>query len=233
MKPLSELDHYEVLEIERTASTEEVERAYQVARGTYAEGSLATYSVFGERDTEALRHRIEAAFRTLSDPDLRRRYDAELGGEAPLPPIADEEHDALLESLARRLAAQEEPALPERLPSTSRGGLPRDLLKADEADDDDPGSECDGARLRKARVRRGLEIDEIASITKINPTYLRAIEDELVDQLPAAVYVRGFVKAFARCVGLDPVASAQSYMGRFDAAPPARRGRIFGRQPQA
>ena len=59
MKPLSELDHYEVLEIARDASAEDIERAYHMARSTYAEGSLATYSVFGERDTEALRHRIE------------------------------------------------------------------------------------------------------------------------------------------------------------------------------
>lgn len=232
MKPLAELDHYEVLEIERDASPEDVERAYQVARGTYAEGSLATYSVFGERDTEALRHRIEAAWRTLSDPDARREYDLDLGGDMPpVIPGLDPSDDPLLESLTRKLADEERP-LPAKLPSTGRSSLPADLVRPADLEPVDDGGECDGAKLRRARLRRGLEIDDVASITKIGSMYLRSIEDDALEQLPAPVYVRGFVKAFARCVGLDPIAASTSYMTRFETAPPKKRGRILGRQPQ-
>ncbi len=232
MKPLSELDHYEVLEVARDASPEEVERAYHVARSAYAEGSLATYSVFGERDTEALRHRIELAWRTLSNLESRRSYDQTLRGEATDSDVSALALDPLLDSVARRLT-DEERSIPSRLQSSSRPVPPADLVPYHDTEDDEPGVECDGARLRRARLRRGLEIDQLAAITKIGPMYLRSLENDAVEQLPAAVYVRGFVKAYARCVGLDPILASTSYMRRFETAPPRKRGRLLGRQPQA
>jgi len=231
VKPLAELDHYEVLEVARDASRDEVERAYHVARSAYAEGSLATYSVFGERDTEALRHRIELAWRTLADPVSRQSYDRGLEGFATEHDVSSLPLDPLLDSVARRLEAEER-KVPARLQSVDRGAPP-DLLPVRDVDPEDAVGDCDGARLRRARQKRGLEIDQVAGITKINPMYLRAIEDDALDQLPAAVYVRGFVKAFARCVGLDPVAASTSYMTRFEIVQPKKRGRILGRQPQA
>ena len=46
MKPLSEQDHYEVLEVPRGASSEELRRAYQLAATTYREDSMAGYSIY-------------------------------------------------------------------------------------------------------------------------------------------------------------------------------------------
>jgi flagellar biosynthesis protein FlhG len=231
MKPLSELDHYEVLEVDRGASAEEIERAYHVARSIYAEGSLATYSVFGARDTEALRHRIEIAWRTLADPAARRGYDQRLGGGVTEHDVSSLEIDPLLQSVEQRLREEEGP-VPSRLPSTLHGAPP-DLAPYHDPDPEEPGGDCDGARLRRARLKRGLEIDQIAAITKIGSMYLRSIEADALDQLPAPVYVRGFVKAFARCVGLEPNAASMSYMTRFETVQPRKRGRILGRQPQA
>ncbi len=57
MRPLAEQTHYEVLEIEHYATVEEIERAYRMARSTYADESLATYSIFGEQDAEAVANR--------------------------------------------------------------------------------------------------------------------------------------------------------------------------------
>src|SRR2546430_14987283 len=47
--------------------------------------------------------------------------------------------------------------------------------------------EWTGARLRRARLRQGIELDEITKITKVNPTYLSFIEEERFDGLPASV----------------------------------------------
>jgi curved DNA-binding protein CbpA len=231
MKPLSELDHYEVLEVERDALSDEIERAYHVARSAYAEGSLATYSVFGERDTEALRHRIELAFRTLSDPETRRSYDQNLGGGFTEHDVSTLSFDPLLDSVARRLTAEEPPA-PARATGSPRSAPPADMVAYRDVDPDDQTGDCDGARLRRARLKRGLEIEQIAAITKINSSYLRSIEEDALEQLPAQVYVRGFVKAFARFVGLEPVQASASYMTRFEVVQPRKRGRILGRQPQ-
>ena len=53
MKSLSEQDHYEVLETHADASREEIERSYRMSLATYADDSLAGYSVFGEGDAAA------------------------------------------------------------------------------------------------------------------------------------------------------------------------------------
>ena len=50
MKPLSEMTHYEVLEIGSEASPAEIERAYRVAQATWGEDALATYSLFEDGD---------------------------------------------------------------------------------------------------------------------------------------------------------------------------------------
>ena len=69
---------------------------------------------------------------------------------------------------------------------------------------------------------RGLELDQINAITKVNPNYLRCIEEERFDALPAAVYVRGFVAAYARCLGLDAGRVANEYLERLQTARPDR-----------
>lgn len=61
-----------------------------------------------------------------------------------------------------------------------------------------------GARLREARVARGLSLDDVAQITKIARPVLAALEDGDANALPAMVFVRGFVRSYARLVELDP-----------------------------
>ena len=51
-------------------------------------------------------------------------------------------------------------------------------------------------------------------ITKVSSLHLRNIEDENFGELPADVYVRGFVTAFAKTIGLDPQFVVPSYMTR-------------------
>jgi cytoskeletal protein RodZ len=73
-----------------------------------------------------------------------------------------------------------------------------------------------------------MEIDDIARVTKINPNYLRFIEEERFADLPDPVYVRGFVTAYANCVGLEGRFVAASYMKRLDKGERERRkGRFF------
>ena len=79
-------------------------------------------------------------------------------------------------------------------------------------------------------MRRGIEIADIAEQTKVSISYLRSLEEEVFDSLPAAVYVRGFVTAYARAIGLDAEKVAESYMSRFeDARGATTRGRLMGR----
>lgn len=218
MKPLSDQDHYEVLEVPRAASREEVRRAYQLAATTFDDDSLAGYSVFEPGDAAALRERIELAWRVLSDDEARRSYDATLGKPEPAENSrAEPAEDSRAEPA---VSAAEANAAPASAPA----------LEAIEEFEEEEGDAYDGARLRRTRLRQGLEIDDVARQTKVNPTYLRFIEEERFSGLPARVYVRGFVMSFAACVGLDPDVVARSFLQRFDGARPEQR-RWFSPSP--
>ncbi len=60
-----------------------------------------------------------------------------------------------------------------------------------------------GQRFRAAREARGLSISEVAEQIRIRVVYLTAIESEAWSEIGAAVYVRGFLRTYARFLGLD------------------------------
>lgn len=73
------------------------------------------------------------------------------------------------------------------------------------------GPETVGGMLRQAREAAGLSLDMVAERTKIRPGILTAIETDDHYALPALTYTLGFVKAYARTIGLDPQAAADRY----------------------
>ena len=62
-----------------------------------------------------------------------------------------------------------------------------------------------GLYLKQLREIRGMTLREVAERTKVGSFHLDCIEQERFDRLPAPVYLRGFVKEFARTVGADDV----------------------------
>ncbi len=185
MKPLSEQDHYEILETTRAATAADIERAYRLAISTYSDDSLAGYSLLDDGDTTAMRERIEIAYRVLEQQNTRRAYDASLDGGPEV--------------------TESEVALPAESPAEPIGN---DVLEGF----DDESVVFDGGRLRRTRLRRGVELEQIAGVTKISSRYLNCLEEDRFDELPAPVYVRGFVDAYASCIGLDGKSVAASYM---------------------
>lgn len=73
-----------------------------------------------------------------------------------------------------------------------------------------------GAELRNARNARKLSIEEIARVTKISPSVLRAIDRNDFDNVPGGLFTRGFLRAYAREVGLDPEEMIQRYRTEFE-----------------
>lgn len=66
-----------------------------------------------------------------------------------------------------------------------------------------------GAKLRAARLQRGLDLAEVEAATKIQARFLAAIENEEWSALPGEFYARSFVRAYARYLGLDAVEAAE------------------------
>ena len=72
-----------------------------------------------------------------------------------------------------------------------------------------------GSSLREARLRQELDFPEIEYATKIRSKYLRALEEEQFDMLPAQTYVKGFLRAYAEYLGLDGQLYVEEYNSRF------------------
>lgn len=87
-----------------------------------------------------------------------------------------------------------------------------------------------GAGFAAERARVGLTLEGIAARTKIRVTYLKAIEEERFDRLPPPVFLRGFIREFASCLGLPADEAARAILARRerrlaqDAPPPAAAG---------
>jgi cytoskeletal protein RodZ len=68
-----------------------------------------------------------------------------------------------------------------------------------------------GSELRQAREGLGLSLHDLSNRTKIRLSVLRAIESNDFRQLPNDVFTRGFLKLYAREVGVDPAAIAERF----------------------
>lgn len=72
-----------------------------------------------------------------------------------------------------------------------------------------------GTTLREARLRHRIDLVEAEQDTKIRSKYLSALETEDFDILPGTVYARGFLRTYARYLGLDSQLFIDEYNARF------------------
>ena len=68
-----------------------------------------------------------------------------------------------------------------------------------------------GEKLRQAREERGISISEVAEQTRISPHYLEFIENDDFRTLPGGIFNKGFVKSYAKYVGIDEQEALQDY----------------------
>jgi flagellar biosynthesis protein FlhG len=201
--------YYEILGIERTASLPQVERAYRFCLEMYGNGALATYSLLEPGEQEEARQRVREAYEVLRDPARRRAYDLSLA--TPLFRPLRENGAATPGPVAVPSAAAGRPTspvataepVPAPPPPLASGSGPVILAEA-----------VTGAALRRFRESRSVSLEEIAHRSKISSRFLRYIEDERFDMLPAPVYLRGFLHEYARAVGLEPKGTAEAYLSR-------------------
>jgi cytoskeleton protein RodZ len=72
-----------------------------------------------------------------------------------------------------------------------------------------------GTSLREARLRHGADLVEAEQATKIRSKYLRALEEERFELLPAQTYVKGFLRSYAEYLGLDGQLYVDEYNSRY------------------
>ncbi|PLX97856.1 MAG: hypothetical protein C0623_14380 [Desulfuromonas sp.] len=109
--------------------------------------------------------------------------------------------------LSEKLIKREEPVTPDAEPI---------ICKLEPVDvSADPG-EAPGFYLKQLREVRGMTLRDVADRTKVGSFHLECIEQERFDRLPAPVYLRGFVKEFARTVGAEDIDGVtESFLARY------------------
>ncbi len=205
-----EQDHYEVLEIEPTASSEEIQTAYDSAREIYSNESLVSSSILSKDERRYILRRVTEAYHTLIAEDSRRLYDESLFGRlSPEQESSNEPPPSVGEESRRPAASTETPRSYPRLIK----GVKDETLKQSSVQLGFK-EEANGDFLRRARESAGLDLRSIAEETKIGVTVLSYIEEERLDRLPAPVYLKSFVRQYAHCLGLDAEKVVRTYVAR-------------------
>lgn len=76
--------------------------------------------------------------------------------------------------------------------------------------------EFNGSMLRDVRLSKNIDLKEVADHTNISKSYLLNIENENFDELPARIYLKGFIVSYAKYLGLDAEKIANSIIERFE-----------------
>ena len=79
-----------------------------------------------------------------------------------------------------------------------------------------------GTRFRQERERQKITLDDVATSTKIGTRMLKALEDDHFDQLPGGIFNKGFVRAYARHLGMDEEQAITDYLAATGASQPIK-----------
>jgi curved DNA-binding protein CbpA len=212
MKPFREQNHYELLELSPDASPLEISRAYKKAFEIYKDESIASYSFFSREERKEIISCIEEAYLTLINPESRSDYDQKLIGLGLLEKGRQYRHKTK-EPISIYDFRNDRPAMlgpnnrPEDLKNrVSKYPLIQQILAQDILTGED---------LRKIRMTLDVTLEKIAEVTNVRIGILKAIEEDKFDLFLPMVYLKGFLKSYARCLKVDESIIVNGYIKRF------------------
>ncbi len=208
MKTFEGENHYQILQVPANAAAADIRRAYREALAIYEEESIATYSLFSAEQRTVLLQAIEKAFDTLIDEDKRAAYNQMLIDTGQMEAAVFSQQDQ------RKLAACSDTRVTSKEKSLSqwvekKANAPEiqeliDTIRTKEI--------ISGRDLKQLREALGIEHSEIYAITRITSTVLNMIETDQFDGLPAEIYLKQFLKAYAEILRIDPPHVVQGYL---------------------
>lgn len=215
-------NYYEILEVPEDSSPEEIHRGYMRSKTAYSTDSLALYSLMSPEECNAVLNLIEEAYSILSDSNKRRQYDSARGfntnsGNRVFTREAATGYGDLNEHTLKTNTTTTSERSMTKIVAQNRFSLDYKMDSAFEKEIEQT-TEFPGDFLRKVREYKGVELGRMADMTKISKTYIRYIEDEAFEKLPASVYVRGFVYQYAKSLKLNPELVANSFLYRLKKA---------------
>src|SRR5262244_519132 len=87
--------------------------------------------------------------------------------------------------------------------------------------------------MRREREMRGVSLEEISGSTKIGTRSLKALEEEDFEKLPGGIFNKGFVRAYAKYLGLDEEQAVTDFLAAENAASTGIRQAVDPEAPPA
>jgi len=200
-KSFATLNYYEILDVTPDAAFFEIRQAYNAAMQMYRADSLVSYSFFSLEERQEILNLLEKAYLTLINGKERKNYDKELiqlgildnvGGKAGAKRSAGI-YDASRQWGKAAVLKDNKSTLKEKVAQNKR--INEILSK----------QEISGADLKIIRNELGVAIEKIAGETKIRMDCLISIEEDKVKRLPAAAFLKGFIKSYLKCLCIEPL----------------------------
>lgn len=215
------MNYYEILELpSHQVNQDTIHRKYQELKQFYLSPEFKEISGFTEEELKALLEVLDEAYTVLGNATLKSLYDEKLASKKSNIKNTEITNQKAQKSLVSDHSNQ--PALGEQ---TSRRLEAHGITKLHLQYQEDPQMEqwirtCDtwsGEALRKVREYKGVELGRLSEFTKINAFYIDAIERMAPEDLPAEVFVRGYLKQIVKALEL-PESVVSSYLKLYQKA---------------
>lgn len=204
MEMNTRFNYYDILELSPQCSQNDITDAYKKAKATYSGQNPALYTIFSEQEAREYLRLVEESYSVLGNRSLRALYDEKLvKGIRETSSVA---YDNLLQE-SRINKNYQLPKIQRFKPEFEMNAELESEIKAQSA--------WTGSYLKKVREYKKVSLEQLSEVTKITPFYLNALEAMQIENLPASVFVRGYVIQVCRVLSLDEKKVADSYMRTF------------------
>ena len=200
---VARFNYYDILEIDPHCPQHEVTAAYEKAKSTYSSDNPAIYTIFSQREARELMLLVDEAYSVLGNKTLRSLYDEKVSQS-----LVKHQHvsyDSLLTESKIHLPKAEAPSY-AKMEFEADPKFEKEMLEC---------TDWDGAFIKKVREYRNYSLERLSEITKISAYYINAIEKMDCKNLPAPVFVRGYVSQLSKVLNLNEKQVCSSYMSLF------------------
>jgi hypothetical protein len=160
-------------------------------------------------DTQTILKKLEEAYLTLSNIEKRVEYDKSLSRKGYSENVDFQAEGSPVVSFMSGNPWKEEETKPESEKRELKLVATAEMMKIET-------EVISGEELKKIRENRGLSIEDVARITKIPTRFVINLEADLFKELPARVYVQGFIKNMAGLYRVEMNTLVKAYLKHWD-----------------
>lgn len=197
-------NYYDILEVSPHSPQQEITTAYERARSTYTGENPAIYTMFSADEARQMLQMVEEAYSVLGNKTLRSIYDEKIGkGRSP--------SELSYESL------KTESKIILNEPSGKKSSEAKVEYKKNPEFEAEylSWTEWSGSEIKRVREYKNISIETMSKVTKINSYYIDAVEKMDTENLPAPVFVRGYVSQISKMLGVPEKTVCNSYFQKF------------------